>query len=109
MRLLSSTIADATTAVRANLVRERLDAIEAGSAAEILTETDQRERERKTWCVGVRWDYTREDLVEIVEALGGRAVAAICRVFAEEWGHRVGGMPDLWCAASLLLIARPAT
>ena len=53
--------------VRADLVTERLKAIEAGAALELLQAADDREREHKTCCVGVRWAYKREDLVEIVQ------------------------------------------
>lgn len=84
-------------AVRGALLEERLDAIEKGRAGEFLEITDDRERPRKTWCVGVSWDlYSKEDLLEIVECLGAHAVAVICRMFAEEFNHRTGGIPDLW-------------
>lgn len=37
-------------------------------AVEILQQRDERERESKTWCVGVRWDICeREDLIDIVK------------------------------------------
>lgn len=48
-------------------MQERLALIESGGALELLTATDERERDTKTWCVGVRWYYEREDLLEIVQ------------------------------------------
>ena len=86
---------------------------------ELLTATDERERDKKTYCVGVRWAYEREDLLEIIQVgillrmtighdhrltavsrpdmqcITPTALVAICRVYAEEWSHRVGGVPDL--------------
>lgn len=77
------------------MVQERLTAIEDGQALELLRTADERERDNKTWCVGVRWAYEREDLLEIVQCLSPKALVTICRVYAEEWSHRVGGVPDL--------------
>lgn len=56
-----------TPTVRAEQIKERLDLIASGRALDILKATDERERERKTFCVGVRWYYETEDLVEIVQ------------------------------------------
>lgn len=58
---------DAFAIVRADLVAERLQDIENGRALHLLLETDERERENKTYCVGMRWGYEREDLVEIIQ------------------------------------------
>lgn len=53
--------------MRADLVAERLQDIENGRALHLLLETDERERLNKTYCVGMRWGYEREDLVEIIQ------------------------------------------
>ena len=58
---------DAFSIVRAELVQERLEVIRKGGALELLKAADERERPNKTWCVGVRWAYERDDLVEIVQ------------------------------------------
>lgn len=59
---------DDTQTARASQIRERLDAIEAGEAVELIREADERERPHKTWAVGCRWEaYEREDLLEIAE------------------------------------------
>lgn len=87
---------DAFAIVREKRINKILAAIEAGKAGKFLEKADDRERERGTFCVGVRWnDYSKEDLLEIVDCLGGHAVAVICRVFSEEFNHRTGGIPDL--------------
>jgi Fanconi-associated nuclease 1 len=58
---------DAFAIVRAELVAERLQQIEDGQAPELLQITDERERENKTYCVGLKWGYEREDLLEIIQ------------------------------------------
>ena len=52
--------------VRADKIAERLEQIRSGEAPQLLAEVDARERDRSTWCVGVRWEYSREDLADIV-------------------------------------------
>jgi len=64
-------------------------------ALELLREVDEREREKRTWAVGVNWEYGREELEEILECLGGGAMGGICRMLGEEYRHRVSGVPDL--------------
>ena len=38
-----------------------------GAALDLLKAADMRERGNRTWCVGVKWAYRREDLMEIVQ------------------------------------------
>ncbi|WVQ76980.1 hypothetical protein IAR50_006659 [Cryptococcus sp. DSM 104548] len=82
---------------RSALLEARLALIASSTkkAVELLLETDNRERERATWAVGVNWEYGREDLVEILQCLGGRGVSGVCRMLAEEYRHRASGVPDL--------------
>ncbi|GAA5848994.1 hypothetical protein JCM3766R1_005419 [Sporobolomyces carnicolor] len=87
---------DAFAIVRRPLIDARLEAIRNGQAVELLKTTDDRERPLNTWAVGIRWDrYSQQDLIEIVNCIGGRALALILTVFVEEYGHRTGGIPDL--------------
>lgn len=58
---------DAFSIVRAALVDNRLVALEAGQGPALLKEADDRERDKKTWAVGMRWDFAAEDLAAIVE------------------------------------------
>jgi hypothetical protein len=30
------------------------------------------------------------------QCIGPHALSQICKLFAEEYGHRTGGIPDLW-------------
>ncbi|KAF5386729.1 hypothetical protein D9615_001528 [Tricholomella constricta] len=73
-----------------------------GQAQEFLRRHDDLYRENKTWCVGVRWDICeKQDLLEIVECLGGGSLSIICRLFCEDYAGRSSGVPDLivWNAA----------
>lgn len=84
---------------REDIIYARLDELtnDPEAARRIIEDVDSREREKETWCVGVRWDlFERDDLLEIVDCLGGRALATICRLLAEEYGNRGGGVPDLF-------------
>ncbi|CAO3681164.1 unnamed protein product [Umbelopsis ramanniana] len=74
----------------------RLREISNGKGPEILKTTYDRESKAKTWCIGVSWDYELDDLLQITECMGANALSQICKVFAEEYDHRTGGMPDLW-------------
>ncbi|KAF8178661.1 hypothetical protein K438DRAFT_1681003 [Mycena galopus ATCC 62051] len=75
---------------------ERLSDIKAGRAQTILADNDDRYRAEKTCCIGVNWDICgREDLIEIVECLGGIALSSICRLFCEDYHGRCSGAPDL--------------
>lgn len=87
---------DTFARARRDLIEQRLEAMQKTSqAVEMLRETDARERPRGTWAVGLSWDFGRQELEEIVECLGGRALAIICRMLSEEYRHRASGVPDL--------------
>ncbi|BGP45790.1 hypothetical protein JCM10450v2_001620 [Rhodotorula kratochvilovae] len=87
---------DAFAIVRRPAITARLAALAQGEAPALLCATDARERPRGTFAVGTNWErYACEELVEIVQCIGGPALAAILTVFVEEYGHRTGGIPDL--------------
>ncbi|ORY75355.1 VRR-NUC domain-domain-containing protein [Leucosporidium creatinivorum] len=87
---------DAFAIVRRPLINDRLAAIRRGEAASFLEKNDDRERPRGTWAVGVNWEkFAKQDLLEIVQCIGGEALATILTMFCEEYGHRTGGIPDL--------------
>jgi Fanconi-associated nuclease 1 len=92
---------DAFYPARASEINHRLVEIENGGAERIIRQVDERERERRTCVVGLNWDFDLEDLVELVESFEGAALAAICKVMAQEYRARGGGVPDLvlWRAA----------
>lgn len=76
---------DSFSVVRGPEIRQRLLEIEATGGLHLIRQTDDRERERKTWAVGCRWqDYAQDDLLEIAEVgeSGARArgtrLASVC-------------------------------
>jgi len=87
---------DTFSASRTELLESRLQAMSKTSVAlEMLDEVDRRERPRGTWAVGVNWEFPAEDLREVLECLGGKGLSGVCRMLAEEYRHRVSGVPDL--------------
>ncbi|KAJ6593456.1 VRR-NUC domain-containing protein [Mycena capillaripes] len=81
---------------RQDLIEARLTEIKQGGARAILERNDKLYRENNTCCVGVSWEMCgRDDLIEIVECLGGNALSSICRLFCEDYGERSSGVPDL--------------
>ncbi|KAL7418557.1 hypothetical protein Q5752_007015 [Cryptotrichosporon argae] len=87
---------DTFAPARRDLIETRLERMSTtAQALEMLRETDQQERANCTWAVGLNWDYTRDDLEELLRCMGGRAMSGICRMLCEEYRHRVSGVPDL--------------
>jgi len=87
---------DAFFPSRASEINHRLVEIENGSAADIIRAVDAREREKRTCATGLNWDFELDDLLEIVSCFDGQALAIVCKVMAEEYRVRGGGMPDLF-------------
>ncbi|KAJ3490956.1 hypothetical protein NLG97_g5679 [Lecanicillium saksenae] len=80
---------------RASEINHRLVEIENGGAERLIRSVWEREHERRTEVVGLNWDYEIDDLVELVRCFKGDALAAICKVMAQEYKQRGGGIPDL--------------
>ncbi len=80
---------------RASEINHRLVEIENGGAEDLVRSVWDREHERRTAVVGLNWDYEIDDLVELVRCFDGDALAAICKVMAQEYKLRGGGIPDL--------------
>ena len=93
---------DAFYPARASQINHRLVEIENGEAERILREVHDREHERRTCVVGLNWDFEIDDLADLVACFEGGALAAVCKVMAQEYRARGGGVPDLilWRAAS---------
>ncbi|KAG8916910.1 hypothetical protein FRC02_003470 [Tulasnella sp. 418] len=89
---------------RREAIDKRLQEIETDvdRMLDIIREVDDRERPRKTWAQGARWDmFELQDTLEIAEGLGGKTLGVICKLLCEEYGKRASGVPDLivWNAA----------
>ena len=87
---------DAFFPSRASEINRRLVEIANGSAADIIRAVDGRERERRTCVIGLNWDFDLDDLLEIASCFNGQALATVCKVMAQEYRVRGGGMPDLF-------------
>lgn len=80
---------------RISEINRRLADISNGEAERILRAVHEREHERRTCVVGLNWDFDVEDLAELVRCFPGGALAAVCKVMAQEYRMRGGGIPDL--------------
>jgi Fanconi-associated nuclease 1 len=87
---------DAFYPSRISEINHRLVEIANGGAAQLIRDVDARHREKKTCIVGLNWDFDLDDLLEIVGCFDGSALAAICKVMAQEYRVRGGGIPDLF-------------
>ncbi|KAL6769540.1 hypothetical protein ACKKBG_A31395 [Auxenochlorella protothecoides x Auxenochlorella symbiontica] len=87
---------------RQDLIERILGEIAAGGVEERL---------RAVWdahcgelCAGIRWDrWPLEELLTVAACVGGRGLAVVCRLLAEDHSGWAGGMPDLllWNPARL--------
>ena len=87
---------DAFYPSRTSLINHRLAEISNGDAARIIREVHERESEKHTCVVGLDWSYSYTDLQEIISCFPGEALATICKVLAQEYQQRGGGIPDLF-------------
>jgi fanconi-associated nuclease 1 len=88
---------DAFYDARVSEINRRLVEIGNGAAERLLKETWDREFERKTCVVGVRWEeYDMADLLEIVRCFRGEALGVVMLTMAQEYAARGGGVPDLF-------------
>jgi fanconi-associated nuclease 1 len=88
---------DAFYGARVSEINRRLVDIGNGAAERLLKETWDREFERKTCVVGVRWEeYDVADLLEVVRCFRGEALGVVMLTMAQEYAARGGGVPDLF-------------
>lgn len=87
---------DAFFPSRISEINHRLVEIANGDAERLIREVDTREREKKTCIIGLNWDFELEDLLEIAGCFDGAALATVCKVMAQEYRVRGGGIPDLF-------------
>ncbi|OOF94826.1 hypothetical protein ASPCADRAFT_516218 [Aspergillus carbonarius ITEM 5010] len=80
---------------RLSAINHRLVEITNGGAESLLRAVHARESPRQTCAIGLDWSFPLEDLVEIVRCFGGERLAVVCRVLAQEYAVRGGGVPDL--------------
>ncbi|CAI7580708.1 unnamed protein product [Penicillium pancosmium] len=81
---------------RASEINHRLVEITNGEAERIVREVHDRESSTQPCAIGLDWSFELDDLVEIVQSFRGEALATICKVMAQEYQQRGGGIPDLF-------------
>ncbi|KAL7936194.1 VRR-NUC domain-containing protein [Trichoderma chlorosporum] len=86
---------DAFFPARASEINHRLVEIANGEGERLLRGVWEKEHERRTSVIGLNWDFEVEDLTELVRCFQGSALAALCKVMAQEYRQRGGGIPDL--------------
>jgi Fanconi-associated nuclease 1 len=87
---------DAFYASRISEINARLNEISNGGAPKVIQGVYDAHHERRTCVIGLDWTYDIADLIEIAECFDGEALATVCKVMAQEYGQRGGGVPDLF-------------
>ncbi len=87
---------DAFYPSRISEINARLNEISNGDAPAIMRRIYDEHHERQTCVVGLDWSYDINDLLEIAQCFDGEALATVCKVMAQEYGQRGGGVPDLF-------------
>ncbi|KAL6711932.1 hypothetical protein ACN47E_002975 [Coniothyrium glycines] len=87
---------DAFYPSRTSEINARLNEISNGDAPAIIRRVYDDHHERRTCVVGLDWSYDVPDLLEIAQCFAGEALATVCKVMAQEYGQRGGGVPDLF-------------
>ncbi|KAF2847891.1 hypothetical protein T440DRAFT_184625 [Plenodomus tracheiphilus IPT5] len=87
---------DAFYPSRISEINARLNEISNGNAPDIIQRVYDAHHERRTCVVGLDWTYDVIDLTEIARCFDGEALAIVCKVMAQEYGQRGGGVPDLF-------------
>jgi Fanconi-associated nuclease 1 len=87
---------DAFYPSRISEINARLNEISNGDAEGIIRGVYTAHHERRTCVVGLDWTYDVNDLYEIARCFDGEALATVCKVMAQEYGQRGGGVPDLF-------------
>ncbi|KAI4145017.1 MAG: hypothetical protein LQ341_002493 [Variospora aurantia] len=87
---------DAFYASRFSEIHARLNAISNGDAASILRAAYEENANRQTCVVGLDWGFELDDLLEILACFRGEALSTVCKVMAQEYQQRGGGVPDLF-------------
>lgn len=87
---------DAFYPSRSSAIAHRLAFISNGSAQELLQSVYDQHCEKQTCIIGIDWSFLIEDLQEIVQCFEPEALSTVCKVMAQEYGQRGGGIPDLF-------------
>ncbi|PWY63723.1 hypothetical protein BO83DRAFT_370089 [Aspergillus eucalypticola CBS 122712] len=86
---------DAFYPTRLSQINHRLVEITNGESERLIRAVYAEQSPRQTCAIGLDWSFELDDLVQIVRCFPGEALAAVCRVVAQEYQARGGGVPDL--------------
>ncbi|KAL3462342.1 hypothetical protein BJX64DRAFT_299581 [Aspergillus heterothallicus] len=87
---------DAFYPSRASEINHRLVQITNGEAATLIRTVYDQHSARQPCAIGIDWSFELKDLVEIATCFSGEALATICKIMAQEYQARGGGVPDLF-------------
>ncbi|KAF2754105.1 hypothetical protein EJ05DRAFT_479655 [Pseudovirgaria hyperparasitica] len=87
---------DAFYPSRLSEINARLAQLGNGEAEPLLRRVWAAHAHKKTCVVGLDWTYELADLVEVVACFEPGALATLCKVLAQEYAARGGGVPDLF-------------
>ncbi|TLD24559.1 hypothetical protein E2P81_ATG11895 [Venturia nashicola] len=87
---------DAFYPTRLSEITRRLNDIANGDATLLIKQVYDAHHEKQTCVIGLDWSYDIDDLLEIAEFFDGDALSTICKVMAQEYSVRGGGVPDLF-------------
>ncbi|KAL4805186.1 VRR-NUC domain-containing protein [Aspergillus unguis] len=87
---------DAFYPSRASEINHRLVQITNGEAGALISSIHAQHSATQPCAIGLDWSFELCDLLEIAECFRGEALAAICKIMAQEYQARGGGVPDLF-------------
>lgn len=87
---------DAFYPTRASEINHRLVEITNGAAERLIRAVHAAHAHSQPCAIGLDWSFDLDDLVEIARCFRGEALAAVCKVMAQEYQQRGGGIPDLF-------------
>ena len=89
---------DAFYPSRLSEINQRLVEIANGAAEHLIRAVWLREHGSQTCIVGIDWSFALEDLLEVVSCFetNREGLVTVCKVMAQEYQQRGGGIPDLF-------------
>ena len=87
---------DAFYPSRISEVNARLNEISNGDAGVLIQRIWDEHYKKRTCVIGLDWKFELEDLLSIARSFPPAALSTICKVLAQEYGQRGGGVPDLF-------------
>ncbi|KAL2885427.1 Fanconi-associated nuclease 1-like protein [Ceratocystis lukuohia] len=86
---------DTFYATRAGEINRRLAVISNGGGNDLVSAVLEREGPRRTCVIGLNWDFSPDDILQLIQCFPPAALAAMCTILAQDYRMRCGGMPDL--------------